>query len=92
MEIKNYINAVNAYNQTKYDRSKTESATVTASTKNTDKVEFSSKQASINSLKSSISANVLETASADRIVGLTYNINSGKYNIASELVAKSILE
>ncbi len=92
MEIKNYINAVNAYKQTKYDRSKTESATVGTSTKNTDKIEFSSKQASINSLKNSISANVSEAASADRIVSLTYSINSGKYNIASELVAKSIFE
>ena len=42
MEIKGYINAINAYNTAKFERNKSESVSTVSSVKNTDKVEFSS--------------------------------------------------
>lgn len=93
MEIKNYINAVNAYKATKYERSKTDSVSTVSTAKNTDKVEFSSgKINSVQSLKSSIARKVESSASMERITDLTASINNGQYNVQSEIVARAILE
>jgi anti-sigma28 factor (negative regulator of flagellin synthesis) len=93
MEIKNYLNAVNAYNKTKFERSKTSAVSSISAVKNTDKVEFSSgKINSIQGLKDAIAQKVENSASPERIAELTASINNGQYNVQAELVARSILE
>lgn len=91
MEINKCLGAVNAYNQAKLSRTKTESAPAATTSRNTDKVEFSSVSKSEEGLRASIAQKVEQSASSDRIAELTYSINSGNYNVASELIAKSIL-
>lgn len=91
MEIKNCLNAVNAYNKVKLCREKTENASVNSGVKNTDKVEFSKNATSAASLKADVSEKVMQSADNDRIAELSQRINSGSYNIACEIVANSIL-
>ena len=93
MEIKGYINAINAYNTAKFERNKSESVNTVSSVKNTDKVEFSSgKINSVEALKASILRKVESSASIERITDLTASINNGQYNVQSEIVARAILE
>ena len=93
MEIKNYINAVSAYNSTKFEKSKVESSLPINQVKNTDRIEFSSNRInSIQSLKASISQKIEKSASPERISELSRSINNGQYNVQTELVARAILE
>lgn len=93
MEIKGYINAINAYNTAKFERNKSEAVSTVSSVKNTDKVEFSSgKINSVEALKASIARKVESSASIERITDLTASINNGQYNAQSEIVARSMLE
>ncbi len=93
MEIKGYINAINAYNTAKFERNKSESVSTVSSIKNTDKIEFSSgKINSVEALKASIARKVESSASIERITDLTASINNGQYNVQSEIVARAILE
>jgi len=93
MEIKNYTNAISAYKGTALENTRRESQKASSTPKNMDKVEFSStKLVNISALKASITQKVEGSSSFDRISGLKNLIQSGEYNIPSEIIAKAMTE
>ena len=92
MEIKNYTNAISSYKTNSYDKSIREKQKSESTTKNIDKVEFSSKPTSVQGLKASIAQKVEDSSSFEKIAGLKTLISNGQYNIPAETISKAITQ
>ncbi len=92
MNIKGLSNAVNAYKINNYDKSEKSSKTVSHNARNTDTVEFSTQRPeSVKEFKAIISNAINTSASEAKINELKNAVQTGNYNISSELIAKSII-
>ncbi|MEG0615313.1 MAG: flagellar biosynthesis anti-sigma factor FlgM [Oscillospiraceae bacterium] len=89
MEIKN-INAVNAYRTAAFDKDIKNKPVAAAKAKNTDKIEFSTKN-DIEGFKTALAKSVDQSATPERISALQNAVTAGTYHIPAESIARAIL-
>lgn len=90
MEIKNCLNAVNAYKTIGFE-SKGKNRTTAKASANTDVVEFSSLKDNVENMKHTIAKSVDSQVSPERINALKNAVADGSYNVSAESIAMSIL-
>ncbi len=91
MEIKGFTNAISAYKLNSYEQTTRTAKVKTATVRNKDTVEFSSRPDSVKSLKASIAGSVNESADTQKISQIKQKIQDGTYNIPAEIILKSII-